>query len=907
MRYNKQGKVRIRDTDIEDITYEPVPVFNQNNDSFQLFILIKWNVIKGSLKPLDGFAVHFLDDKTKKNYSESSPNIPINSTSSCVAGGSHMWVRTENRTGCDTEVSHEVSGCNLAPVDSCLCTLPNCSLYTLGYELPCTGTPQFLESQYHQTVPPTVTELMYPAEFHVQYEFSITPYYREFIDRSPFTAVVGSIDNCVDILEKATKSREAANALCCEQGAQNLVAHNLTFSKSVPIFTKEANGTLVNKTVTWLPPSTRSRVLSYHILIVPVAKYTEILNIPLFDNSTSKEDNVTDIGVDNCTFTTLFKHQITIYNLEPNKAYGIRVTPVFEDTELEAWCASAKCNAEKKFFVEAVEDLCNEDYNLCVPSATCLQQPDPNTGRGATCLCDRGLAGDGLVPAIGGGGCFELNECHTDNTSCVAEAICTDRKAPETGVNCTCSSGYDGDGLTDGSGCRSRSLLGVAIALPLIVIIVVVIVILIWIKKKRENDKLKRLLEKYVPDTEHGILISYFNPGSKEHEGPWAPTFGDQWEIDRSNLHFGDVIGRGNYGVVHKAWLKPKNPKGNDSAKNGKVVSRNGDYYNPISSNSTEDDNYENAGEDDSFVVAVKSLQESTDNQKNLENFLMEIAFMLNINHHENIVKIHGCCTSEEPVYLIAEYLQYGDLLHFLWDAREPSKGAKDPVYNVTERSLCIMARDVAKAMEFLQKIRIIHGDIAARNILVGKHGICKLSDFGLANDVYRYGNIGKGQREQIVPYKWISPERMMPGEEPITKHSDVWSFGNLLYEMFTLGCSPHSGVNSEDLLDKLKAGYRMKKPDTCNVQIYGLMKQCWEWKPSSRPSFSLIVKKLSDTIQQLPSDTMQLNFANSLGKLDRQAYDNETAIEMQPKDNVYVNGNVTVVENENEKQTRAI
>jgi len=48
------------------------------------------------------------------------------------------------------------------------------------------------------------------------------------------------------------------------------------------------------------------------------------------------------------------------------------------------------------------------------------------------------------------------------------------------------------------------------------------------------------------------------------------------------------------------------------------------------------------------------------------------------------------------------------------------------------------MARQVAQGMQFLTNSRIIHGDLAARNILVGDELVCKISDFGLANDVYR-------------------------------------------------------------------------------------------------------------------------------------------------------------------------
>jgi proto-oncogene tyrosine-protein kinase Ret len=52
------------------------------------------------------------------------------------------------------------------------------------------------------------------------------------------------------------------------------------------------------------------------------------------------------------------------------------------------------------------------------------------------------------------------------------------------------------------------------------------------------------------------------------------------------------------------------------------------------------------------------------------------------------------------------------------------------------------------------------------------------------------------------------------------TSKSDVWSFGVLLWELVTLGASPYPGVEVHNLFNLLKAGYRMRNPENCSIQL---------------------------------------------------------------------------------------
>ena len=74
-------------------------------------------------------------------------------------------------------------------------------------------------------------------------------------------------------------------------------------------------------------------------------------------------------------------------------------------------------------------------------------------------------------------------------------------------------------------------------------------------------------------------------------------------------------------------------------------------------------------------------------------------------------------------------------------------------------------------SQEYLSTTRYYHGDLAARNVLVGEELVCKISDFGMADDIYQHG-YKRLTPERKRPVKWVSPETNMEGK--CTIQSDV-------------------------------------------------------------------------------------------------------------------------------------
>nr|CAD7437607.1 unnamed protein product [Timema bartmani] len=167
----------------------------------------------------------------------------------------------------------------------------------------------------------------------------------------------------------------------------------------------------------------------------------------------------------------------------------------------------------------------------------------------------------------------------------------------------------------------------------------------------------------------------------------------------------------------------------------------------------------------------------------------------------------------------------------------------------ICTRDLLCWAFQVARGMEYLVGRKVLHGDLAARNILLADDNIVKICDFGLAKSMYKSDNYQK-KGDGPLPVKWMSVESIR--DRIFSTQSDVWSFGIVLWEFFSLARTPYPGMEADEkLYNKLVDGYRMECPEYATKEVYKIMLECWQSRPTQRPSFTDLSETLGAMLEE--------------------------------------------------------
>nr|XP_033813068.1 megakaryocyte-associated tyrosine-protein kinase isoform X2 [Geotrypetes seraphini] len=224
--------------------------------------------------------------------------------------------------------------------------------------------------------------------------------------------------------------------------------------------------------------------------------------------------------------------------------------------------------------------------------------------------------------------------------------------------------------------------------------------------------------------------------------------------------------------------------------------------------------------------VAVKNIRCDVTAQA----FLAETAAMTKVQH-KNLVRLLGVIL-HNGLYIVMEFMSKGSLVNFL---RTRGRSV------IHTGQLLQFSLNVSDGMDYLESKKLVHRDLAARNILISKDNVAKISDFGLAKVDLKCKDLTR------IPIKWTAPEAL---KHNFSTKSDVWSFGVLLWEIFSYGRAPYPKLSLKEVCEKIEKGYRMEAPEHCPPSICILMNSCWEMDPGKRPSFKKLREKLEKELK---------------------------------------------------------
>uniref|UniRef100_A0A8C4MP40 Tyrosine-protein kinase receptor n=1 Tax=Equus asinus asinus TaxID=83772 RepID=A0A8C4MP40_EQUAS len=282
----------------------------------------------------------------------------------------------------------------------------------------------------------------------------------------------------------------------------------------------------------------------------------------------------------------------------------------------------------------------------------------------------------------------------------------------------------------------------------------------------------------------------------------------DEWEVPRKQISIIRELGQGSFGMVYEGLAQGLE-----------------------------------AGEE-STPVALKTVNELASPRERIE-FLKEASVMKAFKCH-HVVRLLGVVSQGQPTLVIMELMTRGDLKSHLRSLRpeaENNPGLPRPALG----DMIQMAGEIADGMAYLAANKFVHRDLAARNCMVSQDFTVKIGDFGMTRDVYETDYYRKGGKG-LLPVRWMAPESLKDGI--FTTHSDVWSFGVVLWEIVTLAEQPYQGLSNEQVLKFVMDGGVLEELESCPLQLQELMSRCWQQNPRLRPTFTGILDSIQGELR---------------------------------------------------------
>ncbi len=202
---------------------------------------------------------------------------------------------------------------------------------------------------------------------------------------------------------------------------------------------------------------------------------------------------------------------------------------------------------------------------------------------------------------------------------------------------------------------------------------------------------------------------------------------------------------------------------------------------------------------------------------------------------------------SQDKQLLVLEYCSHGDLIGFLRKNRNAGE--------LTQQIMLLLCSDIAAGMEAVGSLNIVHRDLAARNCLVTSDMIVKVADFGRSAKMTYGVYQATPEEERLTPVRWTAPEALV--DLAYSAATDVWSFGVVLWEVFTCGHTPYGGMSNGEVQTHVTEGGRLPPLEGVARAICKLLDDCMAPTPRQRPTFTEARATLNSVGKRLGNGSM--------------------------------------------------
>ncbi|KAM9785522.1 receptor tyrosine-protein kinase erbB-3b [Neosynchiropus ocellatus] len=345
-------------------------------------------------------------------------------------------------------------------------------------------------------------------------------------------------------------------------------------------------------------------------------------------------------------------------------------------------------------------------------------------------------------------------------------------------LNCTqgCSGPAVGDCLqTLRMAISSGQITGIALGVPAGLIFCLVLFFLGVLYHRGLAIRRKRAMRRYLESGESFEPLGPGEKGTRVHARILRP----------SELKKIKSIGSGVFGSVHKGFWTPER-------------------------------------ETVKIPVAIKTILDSSGRQTFAE--ITDHMRSMGSLDHPYIVRLLGICPGSS-LQLVTPLTPLGSLL----DHIRLNRSSLDP------QRLLNWCVQIAKGMFYLEEHRMVHRNLAARNVLLKNDFQVQISDYGVA-DLLCPDDKKHVYSDAKTPLKWMALESIM--FRRYGHQSDVWSYGVTVWEMMSFGAEPYGSVPPQDVPSLLEKGERLSQPHICTIDVYMVMVKCWMIDENVRPTF---------------------------------------------------------------------